>query len=542
MTAGAWEKDQVARLQGNPDHVNVVARENLAAGDKVVAETTIQDIELETGQKMPWHRKVAHVASKFMRFLGPGILISVAYIDPDNFQSNVQTGAQFRFKMLFMILVGNGMAAYLQSMSVKLGTVTGLDLAQMNRASMPFWLNVLYWLFAEVAIICTDIGSVVGFAIGVNLLNSNIPLPAACAISLADTLLILLFYRPWGALRWLRAFEFFIASMVLAAIIAMIYLLSLIDTDNAPAGQVFLGFLPSRTVFVSDGLLASCGIIGGTIMPHTIYLGSSLVQARLRDFDVKTKHYELPEDSDDDEKEATVIYRPSLAAIKSCMSYSIAELCSTLLIVAIFVNSAILIVAAASFPDDDDAEDADLGTLYQIFYETISPTAATLFATGLMVSSLAAGVVTTMAGQMVLEGAMRWRINPFVRRLVTRSISIVPAIAIAASVGNDGLDTVLYVCNIILSVNLIFTCGALLWYVCRDKYMTVAVNGSTKQPNPVVGKSGRREDVERENSMVSVSLANGWIGIFFSGLIWFVILFLNVAQWVLLGLGVIDDL
>ncbi|KAK6336687.1 hypothetical protein TWF718_009479 [Orbilia javanica] len=541
MTAGAWERDQVARLQGDRDHVNAVARENKASSAEkdIVGETTIQDIELATGQKMPWHRKVTHVTSKFMRFVGPGILISVAYIDPDNFQSNVAAGAEFKYKLLFMILLGNAISAYLQSMSIKLGSVTGLDLAQMNRASLPFWLNVSLWLLAEAAIICTDVGSVIGFAIGVHLLNPNIPLPAACAISLVDTLLILFFYRPWGALRWLRAFEFFIASIVFATVICLIYLLALIDTEEAPAGQVFLGFLPSRTVFVGDGLLESCGIIGGTIMPHTIYLGSSIVQARLRDFDVKSKNYTLPEDND--EKEVAVIYRPSLAAIKSCMKYSIAELCSTLLIIAIFVNSAILIVAAASF-DDDDAEEADLFALYELFAETISPAAATLFALGLMLSSMACSVVATMAGQMILEGAMQWHISPFVRRLATRCISIIPAIAIAAAVGKEGLAKTLYACNIVLSVNLIFTCAPLLWYVCRDKYMTVAVNGSTTQSLPTAGKEKRREESEREQGLESVSLANGWVGIGFAAFIWILLVFLNVASWVLLGLGQIDDL
>ncbi|KAF3904887.1 hypothetical protein ABW20_dc0107263 [Dactylellina cionopaga] len=539
MTAGAWERDQVARLQGNRDHVNALARENKAAADKEIGETTIQDIELATGEKMPWYNKVTHVASKFLRFVGPGILISVAYIDPDNFQSNVAAGAQFKYKLLFMIVVGNVLSAYLQSMSIKLGSVTGLDLAQMNRASLPFWLNVTLWLLTEAAIICTDVGSVVGFAIGVNLLNPSIPLPAACVISLADTLLILLFYRPWGALRWLRAFEFFIASMVFATMICMIYLLALIDTEEAPAGQVFLGFLPSRTVFVGDGLLETCGIIGGTIMPHTIYLGSSIVQARLRDFDVKTKHYDLPEDND--EKEASVIYRPSLSAIKSCMKYSIWELCTTLLIIAIFVNSAILIVAAASF-DDDEAEQADLFALFNLFSETISPTAAILFAVGLMLSSMACGVVTTMAGQVVLEGAMQWHISPFVRRLATRSIAIAPAIAIAASVGKEGLASTLYACNIVLSVSLIFTCAPLLWYVCKDKYMTVAIDGSTTQGHPIAGKQKRKEDAERVKDVESVSLANGWISTGISGLIWVLLVFLNVASWTLLGLGRIDDL
>ncbi|KAF3942367.1 hypothetical protein ABW19_dt0210555 [Dactylella cylindrospora] len=539
MSSGAWEKDQVARLQGNPDHVNVVARENEELRKDGGGETTIRDIEIATGEKMPWHRKVFHVTSKFLRFVGPGILISVAYIDPDNFQANVASGAEFRYKLLFMVLLGNVISVFLQSMSIKLGSVTGLDLAQMNRASLPYWLNICLWLLAEASIICTDVGSVIGFAIGVNLLNPKIPLPAACAISLVDTLTILLFYRPWGALRWLRAFEFFIASIVFATVICFIYLLALIDTEEAPAGEVFLGFLPSRTVFVGEGLFETCGIIGGTIMPHTIYLGSSIVQARLRDFDVRTNKYDLPEDNDD--KNTTTLYRPSLDAIKSCMKYSIAELCSTLLIVAIFVNSAIMIVAAASF-DEDDAEEADLFAMYELFSETISPGAATLFALGLMFSSMACGVVATMAGQMILEGAMQWHISPFLRRLITRSISIIPAIAIAASVGRSGLADALYACNIVLSVNLIFTCAPLLWYVCRDKYMTVAVNGSTVQGHPIAGKQKRLEDQEKERDMETVSLANGWINKGLSALIMLLLVFLNVALWVLLGLGQIDDL
>ncbi|KAK6346871.1 hypothetical protein TWF696_006976 [Orbilia brochopaga] len=541
MTAGSGDSDEVVR-PSDIEHVVAVAKTD----EKVFSETTIQDIELATGEKMSWQKKAWHIITKFGRFLGPGILISVAYIDPDNFQSNVSSGAQFGYRLLVMVLIGNIIAAFLQSMSIKLGTVTGLDLAQMNRASCPFWLNVCLWLLAEASIICTDVGSVIGFAIGVNLLNPSIPLPAACAISLADTLIILFFYQPWGSLKWLRAFEWFIGAFVVATIITIIYLLALIDTDNAPAGQVFLGFLPTRTAFVGDGLLESCGVIGGTIMPHTIYLGSSVVLARLRNFDVKTKAYEPPEDTD--EKEPTVIYRPSLAAIKSCMRYSIVELCSTLLIIAIFVNAGTMIVAAATFADIDDddgdidVEDADLFALYDLFADRISVTGANLFAAGLMLSSLACGVVTTMAGQMVLEGAMQWHIPPFVRRLVTRSISIVPAIAIAASVGKDGLATTLYACNIVLSVNLLFSCGPLLWYVCQDKYMTVAVHGSTTQGHPVAGKKKRRQDAENVIAAEHVSLANGWIATIVSVLIMVLIVFLNITSWVLLGLGKIDDL
>ncbi|KAI9768678.1 MAG: hypothetical protein M1839_003986 [Geoglossum umbratile] len=467
---------------------------------------------------------------KFGKFLGPGAMISVAYIDPDNFQTDVSSGVAFEFKLLFMVLVSNMIAIFLQTLSTKLGSVTGMDLAQMNRAYLPRWANIALWIVAEAAIICTDIGQVIGTAIALNLLIPKIPLMAGCALSIVDTLFILLFYRPEGSLRRLRAFEIFVSALVVGVIVCFCIQLSMIE--DTPVGEVFRGYLPSAEIFRSEGLYESCALLGGTIMPHALYLGSGIVQARLRDFDVKNDYYHEPPTSDG--SLSISLYRPSLSAIRSCMSYSIAELCITLFITSIFVNSAILVVAATSL-----SEDADLFGLYNLFSTSISPAAATLFALGLLFSGTSAGIVATMAGQMVCEGAMNWRISPFKRRLLTRCISIVPSIIVAAAAGRRGLSAALNGANVALSVALIFITAPLIWYTSRDKYMTVQASTDSSNRAPTGAPEGdpgpERQDPD------TLSLANHWVTAGLGALTWAIIAFMNVATWVLLGLGKVDD-
>ncbi|KAH8786113.1 NRAMP family [Hyaloscypha finlandica] len=193
---------------------------------------------------------------KFGKFVGPGTIITVAYIDPDNFQTAASSGAQFKYKLLFMVLISNLIAIYLQAsqpmaLVAKLGFVTGMDLAQINRAQLPSWLNYGLWFMAEAAI-------VIGTTITINILISKIPLTAGCALAIADTLFILLFYRPDGSLRGLRAFELFISVFVLCVFICFCIELSLI-TDTT-ARHVMDGFLPSREIFVSNGLYESCAL------------------------------------------------------------------------------------------------------------------------------------------------------------------------------------------------------------------------------------------------------------------------------------------
>jgi metal iron transporter len=275
-------------------------------------------------------------------------------------------------------------------------------------------------------------------------------------------------------------------------------------------------------------------------MPHALYVGSGIVQSRLRDFDVKNDYYHEP--PTEDETSSISFYRPSLSAIRSCMKYSIAELCITLFIISIFVNSAILIVAAVSL--SEDGAEADLFGMYNLFYTSISPAAATLFALGLLFSGTSAGIVATMAGQMVCEGAMNWRISPFLRRLVTRSISIVPSIIVAAAAGRRGLSAALNGANVALSVVLIFVTAPLVWYTSRDKYMMVRTAVENRGDDAPIGGLESDPGFERQdaaNEPEAISLANNWVTTSFGVLIWVVITFMNVATWVLLGMGKVDD-
>lgn len=472
---------------------------------------------------------------KFARFAGPGAVISVAYVDPDNLQSNVTAGAEFKFKLLFMILFSNVVAVFLQALSTKLGCVTGMDLAQMNRAFLPRWLNIALWLLAEASIICTDISQVIGTAIAINLLIPQIPVIAGCAISVADTLLILLFYAPDGSLRKLRLFEIFVSLFVIGIFVMYCVELSYV---SASVREVFRGYLPSREIFVSDGLFESCALLGGTLMPHTIYLGSGLVQARMRDLD--EMNGTLHEVKASDSKYAINLYRPTFSTIKACIKYTIAELCIILFVVAVFVNSAVLIVAGACFTSDES--DADLPGLYHLFNDTIANGTGTIFALSLLFSGISAGIVATMAGQMICEGAMNWRVSPFLRRLLTRVISIIPAMIIAAAEGQKGLATALNGCNVVLSIALIFLTFPLIWFTSRNKYMMVRIDDSQDPVGMVDGimtyNTERALWNEGHHSDGTVSMANNWATTIMAWVIWLIIAAMNVALLTFLGLGI----
>lgn len=254
-------------------------------------------------------------------------------------------------------------------------------------------------------------------------------------------------------------------------------------------------------------------------MPHAIYMGTALSRSRLHDVDKKHSLNAGGAASDSAMTSTESLYRPSLRAIKSCLSYSIAELCITLFIVAVFVNSALIIIAGASFytPGGDISD--DIYSLYDLFSSSISPAAGILFAMSLLFSGISAGIVATMAGQVVMEGALQIRVSPFVRRLVTRCVAIIPALVVAVSVGQKGLSQTLVACNYVLSIGLIFVTFPLVYYTSRDKYMRVPTDDGTGT-------------VSLRNSMVTTGVAY---------LIWVLVVFMDVATLVLIGLGLEDD-
>jgi len=467
--------------------------------------------------------RVRAVLVKYVQFIGPGFLIAVAYIDPGNYATDVEAGASTRFRHLFIILMSNLFAIFLQSLCIKLGTVTGLDLAANCRKHLPRWLTYILYVLAESAIIATDIAEVIGSAIALNLLL-HIPLIAGCAITVVDVIFLLIFWRPNGSMMRLRIFEFFVMGLVLGVMACFCVQLTYIQ--DITAGEVFRGYVPSPTVIERNGIYLSCGILGATVMPHSIFLGSGLVQPRLRHFDQQigfsTQSYAPDSAATQDNTEEN--YRPSIHAIRSCLKVSIIELGLSLFTFALFVNSSILIVSGASLYPKTEATEADLFSIHELLSKSLSQAAGTIFALALLLSGTSAGIVATMAGQMVSEGMLNWRIRPWLRRLITRIISIIPSIIIAGAVGRPGLNSALLASQVVLSVILPFVTAPLLWFTFRSSIMTIRSD-----------EDGRRIDGEGGEA---VNMRNGWFTTILAVSIWLVLVVMNVALLVLVGLGI----
>lgn len=489
-------------------------------------------------------RKLLLSVYKLLRFVGPGFMVAVAYIDPGNYSTDVSAGAQTKYQHLFVILMSNIFAVILQSLAIRLGTVTGMDLAQNCRAHLPKWLNWVLYFFAESAIIATDIAEVIGSAIALNLLL-HIPLVAGCAISILEVLVILVFYKPNGSMRGLKVFEYGMIGLVLAVVVCFCIQLSLIT--GSTAGEVLHGYIPSSTVATGQGIYLSCGILGATVMPHSLYLGSGVCKPRCREFDDKriaerrrqratdvaaSSEATLTSFQSHDEAHADKItYRPSYAAIKHCLTISTVELVISLCIFALFVNSAILITAGASLYGNEQASDADLFGIFDLLSESISRGAAIIFALALLFSGLSAGIVCTIAGQMVSEGAINWTCKPWVRQLMTRSLSIIPSIIVAGAVGRDGLNAALNGSQVALSIILPFVSAPLVYFTCRNKYMTVG--GPVRRATNTGEESVDLTEEEEEK----VGMRNHWIMSVLAICIWLVIVVMNVALLVFVGLG-----
>lgn len=358
--------------------------------------------------------------------------------------------------------------------------------------------------------------------------------------------------------------------LVLGVVVCFCIQLSLIKDDAV--GDVLRGYLPSSTLVEQQALYQACGILGATVMPHSLYLGSGIVQSRLREYDIKRGLFPSMAVALDSETPASnrrrslsekYTYRPSLSAIRHCLKYSITELAIALFTFALFVNSAILIVAGASLYADPDAADADIFGIHDLLSSSISPAAGFVFAVALLLSGISAGIVCTIAGQMVSEGALNWKLKPWLRRLVTRSISITPSIIIAGAVGRSGLDAALNGSQVALSVVLPFVTAPLIYFTARNKYMTVqpgmarydvqqrrkAAIGATD----VEAREGAEGDAvwRRTLKVVSnwvkgngnaigedgdpVKMANAWYVTCFGVLVWIVITAMNIANLVLLG-------
>ena len=356
----------------------------------------------------------------------------------------------------------------------------------------------------------------------------KVPLVFGCLITMVDVLIILLFYPPrGGSLRRLKFFEYFVVALVLGVVVCFCIELSFIHRhSNTPVGDVLKGYIPSSAVVDGQGLYLSCGILGATVMPHSLYLGSGMVQSRLLDFDTKAGNY-APDVADLGNRTS---YRPSLGAINACLHYSVAEIFIALFTFALFVNSAILIVAGASLSNNALAESADLFGIHDLLTKTLAPAAGTIFALALLLSGTSAGIVCTIAGQMLSEGAINWKLPPFWRRIITRSISIVPSIIVAGSLGKDGLTKALNATQVALSIALPFVSAPLVYFTCRNKFMLVGGRNVAETTND-------DEELEMELSSEAKKMRNPWYVSILAILIWLVICIMNVALLVILFMG-----
>ncbi len=371
---------------------------------------------------------------KILPYLGPAYLVSVGYMDPGNWATDLQGGAQFGYKLIWVLLMSNLMALLLQSLSAKLGIVRRKDLAQANREVYPPVTNFCLYILAEIAIAACDLAEVLGMALGIQLLT-GLPLVWGVCITVLDT--FLLFYLQK---KGMRAMESFIIALVL--IIGLSFIIEIFFAKPDIHG-IITGFVP--TALNSRALYIAVGIIGATVMPHNLYLHSALVQTR------KIRNTE--------------------PGIKKAIKYNIID--STIALnAAFFVNAGILILAAAVFYFHGQSSVARIEDAHRLLKPMLGTTLApALFAIALIAAGQSSTVTGTLAGQVVMEGYLHLRINPWLRRLITRLLAIVPAVIIISFYGESQIDNMLVFSQVLLSLQLGFAVIPLIHFVSDKKSM-----------------------------------------------------------------------
>ena len=380
---------------------------------------------------------------RLIGFLGPGFLISVGYMDPGNWATDIAGGSRFGYTLLFVVMLSNLMAILLQSLSLKLGVATERDLAQICREEYGRTASFVLWIMAEVAIAACDLAEVIGSAIAL-LLLFHIPLLLGVLITGCDVLLILLLQR-WG-FRYVEGLVItLIGSMI--AIFAVQAFLS--RPDYWPALRDLL--LPSPGIVSNPAMLyIAIGILGATVMPHNLYLHSSIVQTR--------RYQRTPEGK----REAI-----HLANVDSALALTIA----------LFVNAAILVVAAAVFHRSGMINVAAIQDAYKLLSPMLGAAgASTLFAVALLAAGQNSAITGTLAGQVVMEGFIHIRLAPWLRRLITRSLAIVPTIIVVALAGERGTEDLLILSQVILSFQLSFAVVPLVMFTGSRAKMGEFVN------------------------------------------------------------------
>ena len=367
---------------------------------------------------------------KVFAFAGPGYLVAVGYMDPGNWATDIAGGARYGYTLLSVVMISNLMAILLQAMAARLGIASGRDLAQACRDSYSRPVVLALWVLAELAIAATDLAEVLGAAIALNLLF-GLPILVGVVLTAFDVLVVLYLQQ-----RRFRYVEVLVVLLILGIAGAFTVELWL---SRPASGEVLAGFIPtSRILLDKDMLYIALGILGATVMPHNLYLHSSIVQ---------TRRY-----GDGDEDRASAI---RFATLDSTVALSSA----------LFINAAILIVAAATFHGTGYQHIADIDDAYVMLTPLLGTTlASTLFALALLFAGQNATITGTLSGQIVMEGFLSLRLRPWLRRVITRLIAIVPAVVVIAWYGESGTGPLLILSQVVLSLQLPFAVFPLLQF------------------------------------------------------------------------------
>ena len=380
---------------------------------------------VNTGNKTGWRRILA--------FIGPAYLISVGYMDPGNWATDIAGGSAFGYQLLWILFASNLIALLLQSLSARLGIVRGIDLAQASKNAYPRFVNFCLYLLAQIAIIACDLAEIIGMAIGLQLLF-HLPLIWGVSLTITDTVLMLFLMN-----SGMRKLEAFIMGMIFIIGVAFLIEMFIVGPDF---GGVAKGFIPEN--LSGNALYLAIGILGATVMPHNLYLHSSLVQTRSI--------------SRTDE------------GIRSSIKFNLFDTVIALNL-AFIVNAAILILAATAFFKNGYFQIAEIQDAYKLLEHLFGRVAPTLFAIALIASGQSSTVTGTLAGQIIMEGHINLRIEPWMRRLLTRVLAIVPAVFTILYSGEKGLGNLIVLSQVVLSLQLGFAVIPLIHFVSSRKRM-----------------------------------------------------------------------
>ncbi len=449
-----------------------------------------QSIDTTNPKRKGWRKTLA--------FLGPAYLVSVGYMDPGNWATDLAGGSQFGYKLIWVLLMSNLMALLLQSLSARLGIVRGRDLAQANRETYPRYINYAMYGLAEIAIAATDLAEILGMAIGIQLLT-GMPLLWGVCITVLDTFLFLLLQR-----LGMRKMEAFIIALV--AVIGLSFLVEIL-LAKPNLREVASGFVPS--IPNNTALYIAIGIIGATVMPHNLYLHSALVQTR-----------KIKRDKEGIRRALKLNFIDSAIALN----------------LAFFVNAAILVLAATVFFKTGRTDVAEIKQAHELLSPMLgSSLAPILFAVALIASGQSSTITGTLAGQIVMEGYLKLRISPWVRRLMTRLIAIIPAVIVILINGEKNIDSLLVLSQVILSLQLGFAIIPLIHFTSDKKTMGIF---AIKPPVIVVATLitvvlvylNIRMVVEQASSFFATSDSTFWkIIIVLSGIFYLVLLLISVV-------------